>query len=229
MRVSEILWPRCCHICGKQLAAHEKFLCDACMAGLPKVPTSYDGMKDRLGWLPNLVSAHSWLHYGRHLTTAKLLTDIKYHGHSKLMYYLGKKMVEAMSLSGIFHQVDAIVCVPLHFRRRLKRGYNQSEVLARALSKQTSIPFVNALKAHSHRTQTRMSGQARAANVEGVYYINPGTPLLTEPAKYKHILLIDDVCTTGATLRNCCATLNDALLPYNPHLKISVLTLCMAR
>ncbi|MCM1320281.1 MAG: hypothetical protein NC217_07875 [Muribaculaceae bacterium] len=225
--LSEILWPRCCAICGHQLNAHQHYICDSCTSSLPYIPAGYDGMYDRLGLIPNLRQAHSWLFYGRHEPVSRLLVSIKYHGYQRLARHIGEQMARDLYPTGIFTDVDCIVPVPLHYSRRLKRGYNQSHELALGVASVTNLPVINGLKAHRHKSQTSMSNTKRQLNVEGVYYLPANSPLLENGAsKYRHILLIDDVCTTGATLRNCISSLSGT---EGPNVNISVLTLAIAQ
>lgn len=222
--VSEVFWPRCCVICGRQLAGFQHHLCESCSSTLPRIPAGYDGMKDRLGLFPNIVQAHGWLHYGRHEPMTRLLINIKYRGGQRLARHVGEQMAWELFRTGMFTGVDCIMPVPLHYGRLLKRGYNQSYELARGVSYVLNVPVINGLKARRHKSQTRMSPLKRLNNVEGAYYISSRSPLLGTPG-YRHILLIDDVCTTGSTLRNCIGVLTEAL-PADVH--ISVLTLAMA-
>lgn len=230
--VGELIWPRTCHSCGVPLSAHQHFICDVCMASLPRVP--YGGKEEgslhindtegRLAACRALVKAGSWIYYGRHEPSSQLLQDMKYRGCRRLARHLGRLMAAELETTGIFQGADCIVPVPLHFMRRLKRGYNQSRVLAEGVSEITGLPVIDALLARRHTSQTHMTYARRLTNVRGIYSINPRSPLARDGAKYKHILLLDDVCTTGSTLLNCA----DALTAARPDIRISALTLALA-
>lgn len=218
--IGELIWRRSCHVCDGTLAAHQHYICDVCAARLPRVPIGSYQLADRLSLMCQPSRAHAWLFYGRHEESRHLLHDIKYRGCRRLARYLGRAMAWELQISGVFNGVEAIVPVPLHIFRYLHRGYNQSMELAHGVGEVTHIPVVNVLRAHRHRTQTRLSRDMRASNVQGKYYLPKSVKL-----DYAHILLIDDVCTTGATLRSCI----EAIRSRYPEMQISVLTLALTR
>ena len=130
---------------------------------------------------------------------------------------LGERLREAAH----FADVDLIVPVPLHWTRRLRRGYNQAEMLARGMAEVTQLPVVNLLRRTENRTsQTHLSGEERRKNAEGIY------KAIAIPKEWrgKHLVLVDDVMTTGSTLANCAAALHEA----DRSLQISVLPLAFA-
>jgi ComF family protein len=120
----------------------------------------------------------------------------------------------------MFETLDAIIPVPLHPRKQKKRGYNQSEYIARGISEVMNIPVItDALIRHVHTSsQTRKSRYNRWENVEGIFQA-------THPEKLEnlHLMVVDDVVTTGATLEACCAPLLKV-----PGVKVSIATLACA-
>ncbi|MCM1006104.1 MAG: hypothetical protein NC402_07395 [Prevotella sp.] len=220
----ELIWPRNCHVCKQPLPSHTQFVCSLCNSRLPRVPVvESPPILDRFALCRNIVSNHAWLFYGRHEVTADLLQDIKYRGCYRLARRMGYSMAWELGITGVFNAVDAIVPVPLHFTRRLKRGYNQTYEICRGVSQITGLPIINALKARYHKSQTHLSHQRRMSNVEGRYFFNQACKLgIGNPAPT--VLLVDDVCTTGSTLLNCAEALAQAI----PDIRIRVLTLTRA-
>lgn len=229
----ELIWPRTCHVCGSTLPAHAKYLCSACLTGLPLLPQSdFDtaegtgsALAARLSGYASPLRATAWMAYSRHSAYAGLLHDIKYRGCSRLARHLGHLMAMDLLPTGFFNGVDALVPVPLPMTRRLHRGYNQSEMLARGVAEVLNVPTMDALRALPHRTQTRLSHEQRRKNVQGVYRPRPTHPLFTcGAATWRHVVVIDDVCTTGATLSQAILALRQS----RPDLQVSVLALALA-
>ncbi len=153
--------------------------------------------------------------------TRRIIYHIKYWGHPEIGTHMAQFYAEELKTdTSFFDTVDAIIPVPLHWRRQLKRHYNQSHYIARGISKRTNIPILkNVMKrVKNNPSQARKKGLERKENVEGIF-------LLQHPERIagKHILLIDDVVTTGSTLASCAQELAKV-----PNVKISVLTLAIA-
>jgi predicted amidophosphoribosyltransferase len=126
-----------------------------------------------------------------------------------------------MEASHFFDGIDMVTAVPLHRSKLAHRGYNQSEYLARGIADALSIPYLETLKAiRPHSTQTHKGALERWQNIQGNYALNKNADLLAG----KHILLVDDVITTGSTLI-ACATQLKAI----PDVKVSLFTLAAAR
>jgi len=178
--------------------------------------------EQRFAHIAAVERAAGWMHYRPHTPSAHLLELIKYCGRPRLAQYLGEQMARAASGSDMLEGITAIVPVPLHFLRKARRGYNQSEMLARGLGRVAGVPVVRALRAAYHRTQTALSHTERSQNVAGVYSSLPGVTFPGErsgaPAK---VLLVDDVCTTGATLSEAA----EALVSAHPGLRLHIYAL----
>jgi ComF family protein len=155
--------------------------------------------------------------YEPHSEMAQMVYRLKYDNRPDIGEDLGRLMATEMSLAHYFDDIDLLVPVPLTMKRQRQRGYNQSEMLARGISDVTHLPVVpKALKRQIFReSQTHLSRQERQENVDGIFAVADA-----ETLKGRHVLLIDDVCTTGATLRACA----QALAPIE-GIRISVLTL----
>ena len=175
----------------------------ACQYHLPKTKFHLDRenpFTDRF-WGRVPINAGAALYYfakgGR---TQKLIHKLKYDGKRKVGIKLGNLYGRMLKESPYFHKIDLIVPVPLHPRKKQKRGYNQSDLFAQGLSEEMEIPRApNALKRlEMTETQTKKSQAERFANVAEAFAVNDPKIL-----KGKHVLLVDDVMTTGATMEAC--------------------------
>ncbi len=155
-----------------------------------------------------------YCYYSRR-TVRPLIHQLKYKGRPDLAYEFGCCLGHAWLEAGTVPDVDVVVPVPLHWYKRLKRGYNQSEHFAKGLSDTLGIPVGQPLRRRRYtRTQTRQeSHAARWLNVRGKFMLRRGAVVKFSG---KHILLVDDVITTGATLSSCL----DALLEI-PAVRLS--------
>ena len=219
----ELFFPRCCIICGDRLLQSEHHLCLHCLAGLPRTGLHIlkDNEVERNFWGKFPVErATSFLYYTRGGDVRKLLYELKYYGNKRVGETLGKYMAAELSISGFFKGIDCIVPVPLHPQKERQRGYNQSEWLARGIACITGIPVVSHIMIRDRytETQTRKGQYERWENVQNLFICTSSAQL-----ENKHILLVDDVLTTGATIVSCADALKDI-----PGLRISVLTLALA-
>ncbi len=219
----ELFFPRYCAVCGERLPRSEKGLCFKCLSKLPR--TSLHLQKDNemeknfWGRFP-LERAAAFLYYSKGGDVRKLLYELKYYGNHQLGFILGQCMATEMQVSGFFDGIDALVPIPLHPQKLRKRGYNQSEMLAGGIASVVGAPVVTDWLQRDQYTdtQTHKSQYERWMNVNEVFVCN-------DPHRMegKHILLVDDVFTTGATIVACA----DALKEIH-GLHISVLTLALA-
>lgn len=216
-----LMVPRVCPTCGCRMTDGEQMVCVRCMMLMPFMCLRdfTDNSVARLFWgrLP-LQRAYSYVRYNRMALSYPLLMQLKYSYRPDIGVRAGRMIAQQLQSQGFFTGIDAIVPVPLHWLRRLKRGYNQSSRLAVGLASVTGLPIAaNVVRRIKYNaTQTNKSVQQRNENVSQVFCARP-TP-------YRHLLLVDDVVTTGATL---CAV-GEAILRVNPHVQISVLTLAKA-
>jgi len=218
-----IIFPAlCCH-CGAVLVGDERQLCTACLSRLPwarlaAVPDNE--VELRLAGRVPCQSAASLLLFRQGNVAQTVVHQIKYQGNLPLAQQFGRLLGEELLASGRFGDVDCLVPVPLHPLRKLKRGYNQSELLCRAMSTVMGKPVVvgNLVRRRYTATQTRKNRQARMDNMAGVFAVR-------RPASFegKHLLLVDDIITTGATTESCYTALRSI-----PALRISVASLAIA-
>lgn len=216
-------FPSCCLICGRMLLVGEEHVCFRCLSGLPRTRMHLckenEIEKSFWGKFP-VERASAFLYYAKEGDVKKILVDLKYDGNADIGRFFGRCMAREIRPSGFFEGIDGIMPVPLHPKKQRMRGYNQSRMLAEGISSVTGIPLWDSLLVRTQFTesQTRKGSYERWLNVREVFGC-----LSLESLEGKHILLVDDVLTTGATLVACA----DALCEVG-GLRISVLTLAWA-
>ncbi len=201
--VTGLLFPPVCITCGNRLISQEEYLCMDCWLDLPvsRYHLDPDNKVVRLFWgRVAIENGTSWFQYRKGSRYQKLIHFIKYKGMKDLGSEAGKRFGENLLQASGFCLADLVVPVPLHRRKQASRGYNQSEWIARGIATAMKKPLSTGnLVRHIHTpTQTRKNRFERWKNVEGIFNIN-------NPQEYEnmHILLVDDVVTTGSTLEAC--------------------------
>lgn len=217
----DFISPRACRICGKRLSTAEEEICTVCNRHLPRTGYAampYDNnMAKRFWGRFNIERAAALFFYESHNSPSRLIHDIKYHGKEELGVWLGRITAEEFASDGFFDGIDMIVPVPITWRRRWKRGYNQSHAIARGVSEVTGIP-VNAKALRRTRfsgSQTLLSASERMGNVADSFCLRQ-----VKGIGGKHILLVDDIVTTGATASEC-----GKLLETSGAEKVSVMSI----
>ena len=221
--LKELLFPRYCKVCRRRLAHNEQHLCVSCLLELPR--THYERtpnnllMQHFMEW-PEVVAATSYFYYDKEGRYSSLIHNLKYYDHPEVGTYLGRLAATELRASGFFEGIDLIIPVPLSKNKLRKRGYNQCDYIAQGISQIIGADL------HTHciertvntDTQTRKSRSERWKNTEKIFQVTHANTL-----KGKHILLVDDVATTGATLHAC----TSAILKV-PNVRISIFTLAKA-
>ena len=219
-----LFFPRQCMLCGTPLVKDEQYICLTCFCDLSK--TNYHFNKRNPAW--NLFSGYmqvnevtSYLFFEKDGTTQQLIHSLKYHGNKELAIWLSRIAAAELKAVGFYASIDTILPVPLHPKKEKRRGYNQSEWIAKGFSSIYGCPIDNKRikRIADTKTQTRKSIYERHVNVEKIFEITNPDQLFG-----KHILLIDDVITTGATVSSCIETLLTV-----PEIKISIFSLSIAR
>ena len=198
-----LFYPRLCYACNQNLPAdHSEPICLTCAYKLPKTDHhlhSENAFTDRLWGRLEIQAAAAFFQFVKDGRVQRLLYQLKYNGKRDLGLFIGQRYGDVLKVSALFSAVDAIVPVPLHPRKEKIRGYNQAALFAEGLGKAMNKPVIHALKRVVFtQTQTQMSRSERQINVGSAFELAPQLDLYG-----KHILLVDDVVTTGATLEAC--------------------------
>ena len=216
-----VFFPNICLICSEPLAEQENVICIACSHDLPLTNFSAEPSnlveKAFYGRIP-LRAGTALFYYSNKGKVQTLIHQLKYKNQQKVGNYIGNWLAEEMLTSQRFNTVDYIIPVPLHKKKLKLRGYNQVTTFGQILSEKLNVPFEDnlLLRVTTNKTQTKKSRLERWLNVQEIFYLN--NPFFLEN---KHILLIDDVITTGATLEACYNALKKAK-------NISISIACMA-
>ncbi len=199
----DLLLPRTCAACNRTLNPWEEEICQLCLMQLPisNHHLNPDNPVAQVFWgRVRLEQVSTWFIYIQGSRFQNLLHRLKYEHRPKIGVAMGKKYGYQLLHSGVYQIPDLIVPVPLHPKRKRSRGYNQSEMIAKGLSQALGIPIqTNILFRTVHTsTQTAKTRADRYLNVSGKFCVkNP------QNMQGKHILLVDDVITTGATIEAC--------------------------
>lgn len=217
------VYPDACEICGRSLTECEDTICLECDINLPRANIHLNPdnrISQRLARLIPQCPVASWFIYESGEPQHELIHQIKYHNRPSLGEKLGQRFAKEIQGDGFFDDIDLILYVPMHWLKFARRGYNQSYMIARGVSRQTNIPIGrNLIATRSHSTQTAHTGLERSANViDSVGVTHP------EQIRSRHVLIVDDVITTGSTIE---ASVR-AALTASPS-AISVLSLGITR
>lgn len=210
-----------CPICGKELPDDNVGVCTMCEISAPLTNSCFErdnAMMERFWGLMPVEHASAFLWYVEGSDWRTAIHNFKYKGAWHTAYNLGCWYGSQLKQSGNYSDVDLVVPVPLHWLRRLTRGYNQSEYLADGIARQLGVKVERRAiyRRQYNRTQTSKSHSERWGNVEGVFAVRDA-----ERLRGRHILLVDDVFTTGATIMS----LGDTILKAAPDARLSVATL----
>lgn len=220
-KLLDIISPRQCVVCGHRLSVNESVLCPSCHLHLPLTAfhtTPYDNEMARLFWgkIP-VEKASALFFFMPHSDTARIIYDMKYHGYPEVGEYMGTIAARLFSENNFFEGIDAIVPIPLTRWRQWKRGYNQTMEIARGIADATGLPIYNKVvrRIRFSGSQTRLQATERQDNVASAFQLRH-----EEQIRGLHLLLIDDIVTTGATVCSCARELCRA-----SGVRISILSL----
>ena len=221
--IIDLFYPRVCAACGQPLLRNEENVCLKCRYTLPF--TGYENHAD---------NPLAQVFYGRvrfHAVTAcfffaksgkvqHLIHELKYKNNPEAGVFLGQELGKTIKDAPLFQGIDYLIPVPLHPRREKQRGYNQSLLIAQGINEVTGIPIGDKylIRAIYTTTQTKKSADERHKNVKDIFEVR-----FPEELEGKHVLLIDDVLTTGATLESCAHQLENI-----PGITISAATAACA-
>ena len=218
-----LFFPRLCLLCGELLVDGEKCLCLSCIYKLPRTNyhlRPFNPAEQLFTGKVEIEKATAFLHYEKGGKVQQLIYAIKYKGEKEAGFQLGRQAALALHEKGFFEGIDMLLPVPLHSQRQKKRGYNQAEWIARGIASVCLLPIENKALARIRKTNTQTHKNVfdRWTNVQNIFSVKSEEPLIG-----KHVLLIDDVLTTGATIGACASCLSAI-----EGARISILTLSIA-
>lgn len=235
--VADFIMPRICLCCGRELEAGEEHLCADCQKDLPltrywklrsnPMAEHFNAliqrqMGDNPSYVPYGYAAALFFYKSGYRSVTKAL---KYKRNFSSGVFFARMLGRVLAESDLFRSVDLVVPVPLHWTRRWRRGYNQAEVIAREVARVLGVQCDTGMlcRARRTRTQTKLNPEGRAHNVGGAFRVRKGIDFT---GGAHHILLIDDVFTTGATAAACEAGIREACsVQARSSVRVSVATL----
>lgn len=204
---ARLFFPPLCVVCRRSLVKGEQYLCSACLADFPFTDRFYQSeealLKEFEGpFRPQEI--HSLFYYSKYNDYKNLIYALKYYSGKEVGVYLGRMLGE--KIRGITG-ADGIVPIPLHPRRQRQRGYNQAYQIALGMAEVLGIPVWDRVvcRVRNNASQTGKNAGERQKNVENIFELKDAAPI-----RGKHILVVDDVITTGATLKACIRVLAEA-------------------
>ena len=214
----DLIFPRTCLVCGELLSPQEKDICLDCLVKLPKVEKIHLEEIEKTFWGKIAIErATSFIYYHKSSPYNNIIHNLKYKNRPEPGERLAFLAASELKEGGFFDGIDCIVPLPLSKKKLRKRGYNQCDYIAEGISRATGIPIIkDAVKrTTANETQTHKNRDERWKNVEGIFALSDATKF-----EGRHILLIDDILTTGATLASCAKTIENGC-----NCRISIFTL----
>ena len=220
---TDLFFPDLCAACGKYLFKNERVICTDCIFHLPYTQYHQNPenrvAKQLWGRFP-FVQASAFVYFQKGNKVQNMMHQLKYNNRPETGFRLGELYAQDLMRSLKWENPDAILPVPLHPKKKRKRSYNQSEFIANGMASVLNIPVMvnNLIRETDTATQTKRTRFARYENMKQAFFITKPELLIN-----KHLLLVDDVITTGATLEAC----SIELLKLK-NVRISILTIAFA-
>jgi competence protein ComFC len=222
---NHLIFPEKCLHCEGELIENENHVCDFCRSDISY--TFFENLNgpnemDKLFWgrIP-VESSYALMYFKEKTVSQTMLHALKYQNNYKIGIYLGEIIGSNMGKSNRFSTIEALIPVPIHPKKKFTRGYNQAEILSLGIANRIKIPVLTKLTIKTKHTesQTRKSMAERWMNSSQIFQAEKSVE------SYKHIAIVDDVLTTGATLEH----LTKAVLERNKDIKISLITLALTK
>lgn len=221
--IRHLIFPQKCLSCEGELTGAESTICSLCKTNftetnfhLSEEPT----MMDKIFWgRVHIHKTYALFFFEKEKTAQKVLFQLKYKNNQAVGHHFGKEIAKRIKLNEAFQDVDAFIPVPLHPKKEFIRGYNQSEALAGGIVQEFDAPMdLKSLKRIQHgKSQTSKSRMERWSSIQSTFQIKDSIK------NYKHVVLVDDVITTGSTIE----VIASAILKKHPEVKVSVVTLAI--
>jgi ComF family protein len=195
-----LLFPRLCYACGNHLLRNENLICTECYVVIPRANYHKENTNPvaQLFWGRCMIEkAAAFSFYNKGSRIRNLIHNLKYRGIKEIGYELGRVYGLSLKSSGFTSDIDLIIPVPLHPAKKRIRGFNQSDVISTGIAEVTGLPVdtTSLVRTEVSATQTKRSRYERWTNVEGIFHV-PDPKII----RGRHVLLVDDVITTGSTI-----------------------------
>ena len=217
-----LLFPKICNGCSEVLQSSENVICTSCRHELPLARhhlTGNDQMKQVFYGRVPVENATALLYFQKKGIVQRLLHNLKYRGQEQIGSFLGSWMGAELAEIPVFREISVVVPVPLHKRKRRLRGYNQVSEFGREIARSLNAEYREDLLLKTSKTRSQVfQKRFKRFKTEKLFLLTDA-----ELIQKKHILLVDDIITTGATLENCA---NELLA--NSNVRLSVATMAMA-
>ncbi len=205
---------RRCPLCGAPLRRGYHFICARCMIDAPLTEYWLSDENPMVSVIrsirPNIEMASSLIFFVKGSSWQRSIHALKYYGRWRSAELYGEWLGSVLALSPHYHEVDVVVAIPVHPRRRIERGYNQSEYIAAGVARSMGIEHLRGAVCRTRYTphQARLAYEDRWQSVEGIFKIDAPT---ARKLRGRRILLVDDVFTSGATMLSCADTILDSV------------------
>ena len=218
-----LFFPKICEACSNMLIDNELILCTSCRHQLPVTNFHFDdseAVKNVVYGRVKLEHATALLHFSKKGIVQELLHNLKYRGHEHIGEFFGKWLGAELSTIKAYKSIDVVIPVPLYKSRLRKRGYNQVAKFGKEIADSINADYIDTVLVKDKATKTQVfKGRLKRWNDDGALF----SIAENESLKGKHILLVDDIITTGATAENCATE----LLKIN-NIKLSFATMAIA-
>ncbi len=220
-----LFFPRVCASCGRRLGDGDELLCNYCRWAIPLTgfwTERENPVRAKFDGLFPLENASSFYFFVHQSNFRELIHDFKYRGNWRAAREMGRWYGAELAASELYADIDLIIPVPLHMRKRIRRGYNQSEYIADGMSLAMGVPVGrgSVRRTVHNRSQAQRRKSERWDNVEGIFAVRDPAAL-----SGRHLLIVDDVLTTGATISSLC----EAILRAVPDCRLSIATLAVSK
>ncbi|WP_111707356.1 ComF family protein [Lutibacter citreus] len=219
-----LFYPEICLCCKNQLTTNEKYVCIECRHDLPvtNFTNENNNLIEKIFYgREEVIDGTSLFYFLKKGKIQHLIHELKYNKQQQVGEFIGNWLADEIIESDRFKSIDCIIPVPLHKKKFRSRGYNQVTTFGKCLSLKLNIPFYEniLIKTSATKTQTKKNRFSRWKNAEHLFTLKNA-----ELLEAKHILLIDDIITTGATLESCAKTLKGA-----KNIKLSIATMAYTK
>jgi ComF family protein len=223
MDTMQLFYPHVCAGCNSDILPQQNLLCATCLHILPV--TGFAAQKDnpveKIFWgrVP-VQAAFAHLYFTKGVLVQQLMHQLKYQANTAVGFFLGELMGKAITAANRFATIDALIPLPLYAAKERKRGYNQAAIICNGMAEVLQVPVINQqlVRCSYTGTQTNKHRVERWQNVAGSFAIQNAAAL-----QGKHLLLVDDVLTTGATLEAAAS-----MLLQIPSVTVSIATAAVA-